>query len=439
MKTKPTRHSILAVLFSLFATGQLHAAGFALIENSASGQGNAFAGAAATASDASTIWFNPAGMMRLDSDQLVAVGHLIVPKSDFNNGNTVDGLGNAVSGPEDDGGFNAIVPNLYYVYTINPDTRFGFGLTVPFGLATKYDDSWVGRYHTVETDLRTINLNPSIAYRVNSQLSVGGGISILFADVTLTSVVDFGALIGLPQGADGFADLEADNFGDPALGFNFSLLYELDKATRIGVAYRSEITIDVDGAADFSVPSIAAVIPTTNNVFVDTTIHGSIDLPQSLSVSVAHEMDKWTLLGDITWTGWSSFPELRIIYDNPAQPASVTTESWDDSFRYSIGADFQYSDDMILRGGIAYDETPVPGATRRTPRVPGNSRRWLSFGLSYMIDSAFTVDVGYSHLFISDAAINNTFESSQPALNGVINGSYEASVDIISAQVRWNY
>jgi long-chain fatty acid transport protein len=243
----------------------------------------------------------------------------------------------------------------------------------------------------------------------------------------------------LPQGADGFADLQADNFSSPAFGFNFSLLYEINNATRVGLAYRSEITIDVDGTADFSVPSIAAAIPAGTGAFVDTGIKGSIDLPQSLSISVAHEMDKMTLLGDISWTGWSSFSELRIVYDNPAQPDSVTTEAWDDSLRYSVGLDFQYSDDMILRGGLAYDETPIPNANRRTPRVPGNSRRWLSFGLSYMIDTEFTVDVGYSHLFISDTAINNTFESSLPKLNGTIDGTYTASVDILSAQLRWNY
>ncbi len=433
------RHLAITLLLSTVISSQARAAGFALIENNASGQGNAYAGAAAIANDASTIWFNPAGMIRLQRDEIVVAGHLVVPKSDFKNGNTVDGFGNPVSGAEDDGGFNAMVPNFYYVNTINDEYKFGFGVTVPFGLATRYDDSWVGRYHTVETDLRTINLNPSIAYKVDDKLSVGGGINILFADVILTSVVDFGALIGLPQNADGFADLEADNFSSPDFGFNLSLLYQLDDATRIGLAYRSEITIKVDGTADFKVPSVAAAIPASTGAFVDTGLRGEVDLPQSLSLSVAHEMDKWTLLGDITWTGWSSFPELRIVYDNANQPDSVTTEDWEDSLRYSIGADYQYREDMVLRAGIAYDETPIPNATRRTPRIPGNSRRWLSFGIGYELNKTMYVDFGYSHLFVSDTAINNTFESSQPALNGTINGTYTASVDILSAQLSWNY
>jgi long-chain fatty acid transport protein len=129
---------------------------------------------------------------------------------------------------------------------------------------------------------------------------------------------------------------------------------------------------------------------------------------------------------------------LRIEYDNPAQPDSVTTEDWDDSNRYSIGLDYQYSDKMILRTGVALDETPVPSRERRTPRLPGNDRTWLSFGLSYLINPQMSVDVGYSHLFIDDAKIDNEFESSVPTLNATLEGEYEAEVDIFSAQLNWN-
>jgi len=107
--------------------------------------------------------------------------------------------------------------------------------------------------------------------------------------------------------------------------------------------------------------------------------------------------------------------------------------------RLSVGGDYQYTDALTLRAGIAYDETPIPSAERRTPRIPGNSRRWVSFGFGYMIDKAISIDVGYSHLFVSDTPINNTFESSIPTLAATLNGTYEASVDILSAQLSWNY
>ena len=209
----------------------------------------------------------------------------------------------------------------------------------------------------------------------------------------------------------------------------------LDTDTVFGASYRSEIDLDLSGDADFTVPT-SSVYVNGLGLFLDTGINAGVTLPASLSFSIAHNVDKITYLADITWTGWSSFEELRIVYDNPLQPDTVTTESWEDTLRYSVGFDYQYSDKMVLRSGIAFDETPVPSAELRTARTPGNDRTWLSFGLSYTIDDQSSVDVGYSHLFIDDAQIKNTLETSVPELNATLTGTYEASVDILS--VQWN-
>ena len=415
------------------------ASGFQLIENSASGQGNAFAGAAAIAKDASTVWFNPAGMTKLKNKQLSVVGHLIIPESSFTNENSTDGSGNPLSGADDDGGSDAFVGNFYWVTDLGK-AKFGLGVNTPFGLGTEYNDNWVGRYHGVETTLSTININPSIAREVNNKLSIGGGFNILLVDITLTSAVDFGSLLGAPQQADGFADLTADNltFNEFAWGINLGLTYDVTKNTRLGIAWRSEIDAKVKGKADFTVPVAAAPV-LGSGAFQDTRLKAKVVLPQNFSFSLKHDINAVTLLADITWTGWSSFDELRIQYANAFQPDSVTTENWDDTFRYSLGLDYQYSDAMTLRTGVAYDETPIPDATRRTPRIPGNDRTWLSFGLTYKFTPAFIVDFGYTHLFINDSNVNHTFESSQPALEATLNGKYSASVDIVSAQLTWNY
>ena len=313
-------------------------------------------------------------------------------------------------------------------------------MTTPFGLKTEYDDTWVGRYHAVETAMATININPSIAREVNDKLSVGAGFNILLADIILTSAVDFGSLLGAPQLVDGFAELKADNltFNEFAWGVNLGMTYDFNENTRLGIAWRSEVEITAKGKADFSVPTGAAPV-LASGAFQDTSLKAKVTLPQSFSVSVKHDINDLTLLTDITWTGWSSFEELRIQYANPFQPDSVTTEAWEDTFRYSIGADYKYSDKITLRTGIAYDQTPIPDADHRTPRVPGNDRKWLSFGLTYEMTPALIMDVGYSHLFISDADTTNQLESSIAPLNATLNGTYEASVDILSAQLTWNY
>ena len=173
-------------------------------------------------------------------------------------------------------------------------------------------------------------------------------------------------------------------------------------------------------------------------MFTDTGVRSKVTLPARFSVSVAHKVNKITWLADATWTGWSAFDELRIEYSNPLQPDTVTTEDWDDSWRYSVGLDYQQSDALVLRAGIALDETPIPSDERRTPRIPGNDRLWLSLGLTYVASDTFSFDVGYSHLFIDDTDIDNTLENAVPQTNHTLTGEYEAEVDILSAQLNWN-
>ena len=449
---------VLAALFGMGFQSTLQAAGFALIEMNASGQGNAYAGAAVGTNDASTIFFNPAGMMNFDGDQLVIVGHYIGPSADFENdgsslSTSLGPLGGPINGGDDDGGTSAFVPNLYWTKTLSEDMKFGLGFNSPFGLKTEYDDDWVGRYHAVESDLKTVNINPSLAYRVDDKLAVGGGLNVMLADVTLSNAIDMASLCIAalaapscagegPQDLDGFAKLEGDNYDDLGVGFNLGVVYQINPQVKIGVAYRSEVEINVDGDADFTVPgsnpALNAVIAGSGGLFDDSDIEATVDLPESFSVSLSYEVGEFTWLFDWTRTGWSSYDELRVEYDNPAQPDSVTTNDWDDSDRYSIGLDYRYSDKMILRTGVAYDETPVPSAELRTPRLPGNDRTWVSFGVTYIVNPKMSFDVGYSHLFIDDADINNEFESSVPTLRHTLSGEYTADVDILSAQLNWN-
>jgi len=476
---KSYRPLLLGLSLGFFMPNLAQASGFALIENSASGQGNAFAGAAAHATDGSTVWFNPAGMMTLDRDQLVFAGHIVAPDASFNNNGSSQAAalgGGPLRGINDDGGAVAFVPNFYWVKTINDSTKFGLGVTSPFGLATEYefnqaagpDSNFVGRYHGVLSDLKTININPSLAFRINDRVSIGGGLNILFGSIDLTSAVDFGAACAAvaaapppgpavaagcagsgagPQDADGFADLSGDNFGNLSTGFNLGMTIEATDRTTVGLAFRSEVEMKMKGTADFTVPSNPFVqgavtiigVGAGGEVFVPSGISSTVTLPASFSLSASHQVSKFTWLADVTWTGWSSFDELRIVYDNPAQPDTVTTEKWDDTYRFSLGFDFQHSDAMVWRAGVAFDESPVPDAEHRTVRLPGNDRTWLSLGLTYMFNKDMSFDVAYSHLFIKDGPINNTLESSIPTLNATVTGEYEASVDILSAQFNWYY
>ena len=408
------------------ACGTANAAGFALIENSASGMGNAFAGAAAIAEDASTVWFNPAGMTRLDGDQVVVAGHYIEPEA-----SCTDRASGPMTGPNDTTDEAAFVTNFYYVRDLGDDVKFGFGINTPFGLTTEYDPAWIGRYHAIRSDIMTVNFNPALASKVTDKLSLGLGFNVQYIEAEITSAVDpllFGGT------SDGLARVEGD---DVSFGANFGLLYEYSPRSRMGVAYRSKVAQTLEGTASFEgtnpVPS-----PLGGELFLNTGATAGIDLPETVSFSYAREVDaKWTFLADVTWTGWRGFEELRVSYDNSGQPDAVTTEHWRNTWRYAVGANYRWDDRLTLRAGVAYDETPIPNAERRTPRIPGNDRTWVSLGFGYAYSPRLQFDVGYSHLFVDDADIHNTLES--PFTPYTLDGTYESHVDIVSTQATWKF
>src|SRR5690606_23794656 len=134
--------------------------------------------------------------------------------------------------------------------------------------------------------------------------------------------------------------------------------------------------------------------------FADTGARASVDLPESVSVGGYAELTpRWAVMGDVTWMRWSRFEELRIRFDNPLQGDSVTPENWDDTVRVSVGATYRYNDAWKFRGGVAYDESPVPTAFR-TPRIPDADRIWLAFGVQYKPNRHSSWDFGFAHLFV---------------------------------------
>jgi long-chain fatty acid transport protein len=441
-----------ALTFSLYATSA-NAAGFALIEQGVKGLGNAYAGGAASAEDASTIFYNPAGMTLLNGRQFIVAGHIIMPSAKFSNENSTVFTGTALTGGDGgDGGETAVIPNFYYVQEMPGGYRIGLGINVPFGLATGYDSNWKGRYQAIRSEIRTININPALAFKLGDELSLGFGADLQYIDAKLTSAVDFSAacLLGqialtIPAGTcaatglttvqnpntEGLSDNTAD---DSSWGFNLGLLYEFSPATRVGLAYRSKIRHKLKGQGDFTVPAggATAVLGPT---FADTSIIVYATLPENISASVFHQIDaKWAVMGDITQTRWSRIPELRIDFENPLKSDGVEPLNWKNSWRYAVGVTHYYSNRLTWRAGIAYDQTPVPNAESRTSRVPDNNRRWLAFGGSYAGSKKMTVDFGYAHLFVSDAPINRT-----GALQDKLVGTFKNQVDILSAQVGWNF
>ena len=393
------------------------AAGFALIEQSASGMGNAFAGAAAVAEDASTIFFNPAGMTYIQGTQIVGAMHLIKPSAEFNDdGLSTTGFGKPKNGNGGDAGDLAFVPNFYFKTDLNDRVKLGIGVNAPFGLKTEYGSHWIGRFQAIKSEVKTININPAIAFKVNEQLSVGAGVSAMWTQATLTNAVNFGAA------GEGSTKVKGDDWG---YGFNLGTIYQITPDTRLGLAYRSKVKQHLTGNVKFSRPALvpAAAAP-------DGGVTADVTLPESFSVSAFSRLnDRWDLMGDVTWTRWSRFQALAVTRKNGTPLGAPTIENWDNTLRYSIGASYHYSDAIVLRAGLAYDEEAISDEYR-TARIPGNDRKWLSLGAGWQVTPNSKLDIGYAHLFIGDANINDN----KGLASGRLSGSFDGNVNILSAQ-----
>ena len=391
-----------------------HAAGFALIEQSASGMGNAFAGAAASAEDASTIFFNPAGMAYLQGRQIVGALHAIRPSAKFDNAGSIAGFGRPLGDEGGDAGSLAFVPNFYYSMEFSPAIRLGLGINAPFGLKTDFDSDWMGRFQADKSELKTININPSLSFRVNDQLSLGFGVSAMRAEAELTRTVNLVA-------AESAVKIEGDDWG---LGYNLGAILQATQDTRIGIAYRSRVIQHLDGKAKFDAPITAL----SGNVKADVT------LPETLSISLFSRLnERWDIMADATWTRWNRFEKLEVVRDSGATLA-LTPENWENTMRYSVGANYRYNDAWKLRIGVAHDEEPIKDEFR-TARIPGEDRVWLALGAGWQMSEATKLDFGYAHLFVKDASIDDN----QTPVNGRLRGDFENQVNILSAQFTYSF
>lgn len=453
----------VALLSTLFVPVVAQASGFALLEQSASRLGTAFAGTAAAADDATTIWFNPAGMGLLTQGEALVVGSGILISSEFHdNGSSAPALGQPLGNNGGDAGDWNFVPSAYVALPLADRVTVGLGINAPFGLKLEYDEGWIGRFQALRSEIRTVNFNPALSWWVTDTFSIGVGASYQHINAELTNAVNYTAAVaqGVQQlvtlgqippaaapgiiaanaGLEGGARVQGD---DNAWGWNVGLMFKPSDSTRIGLSYRSTITYRVNGDVSFSEPTstnpigaqIIAAASAIGAPLSDGPASVDLELPDSATLSLSQHFGAFELLADVGWTGWSSVQELRVVRDTGAV-VSVTPEKWKDTWRYAIGGVYSLSQTFALRAGVAYDETPVPDATR-TPRLPDPDRTWVAVGAHWAPTSSITVDFAYAHLFSDDAPIDQN--DGNTAAYGRVAGKQSSDIDIVSAQLFYRF
>ncbi|HGY3147055.1 long-chain fatty acid transporter FadL [Morganella morganii] len=402
--------SALAVAVSLTAT-QAFAAGFQLNEYSTSALGRAFSGEGAVADDASVGSRNPAAMTLFDRPSMSAGAIMINPSVDISGkspltGNSTDAKDIAPS---------AVVPNLHFIMPINEKWSVGASTTTNFGLATEFKDNYSAGAIGGKTDLVTANFNVAGAYRLNDNFSFGLGLNAVYADAEISRHTgEMGPVAGgmlkkmamqttdpvkaqkLAAMAKGMAAVPADSNlaklkGDGwGYGWNAGMLYELDKNNRFSLTYRSKVTVKFkDGDFTQNIPGV-----------VDRSTKGKLDLnlPDIWEFSAYHRVaPKWAVHYTFAYTGWDSFQELKATDKGNGNVLFEKHEGFKNAYRVALGTTYYHDDNWTFRGGIAFDDSPVP-ANNRSISIPDQDRIWFSLGSTYAFNKDASVDVGVAYM-----------------------------------------
>lgn len=398
MKFLPLLGATALVTLSAFAASTpAHAGGFYLQEQSAKEAGRAFSGEAASADDPSTVYYNPAGMTELPGIQTSVGGSLLFASAhQVNRGSnrTVPGLPVTVPVTGVGGGnpFDSTipVPSFYATGQVSDRLWLGLGVSAPFGLKLNYDDGFFGRYDSTYTNLKTYNIQPSAAFRVSDNLSIGGGVDVQYVKVTLAN-----ALPNLsPLQPDGMVRVHGTDW---SVGWNIGALYKMGH-TRFGVHYRSHIDHDLSG--QYQVSGLLGPLAGANRSLAATA---PLHLPDiwtgSITTGVGTPM---RVMFSANYYNWSRFRNITI---NTAAGSNVKELDYRDSYSFALGGEYDLSRKLTLRAGTMWDKTPT---NRRllTTRVPDGNRFWLSTGATYNLSDRMAINLSYAHTFVKKADID---------------------------------
>ena len=415
-------------------SGQVMASGFAVSYQSVSAMGTAYAGAGVLSENASNQWYNPATLAGLRATEISIPLHQVWGDTAFKS----DSDGMSLFGPQvgqGSGDFDDVEPfvgSAFLAVPISETMTFGLSIVSPFGTKIEYESGWgnayltppppaglgtvtAGDFYATESDLQTVNINPSLGIQLTDNLNVGIGINYQTLDADIRNAA---------------TRLEGD---DDAIGWNLGLTYSPDDNNHFGVAYRSEMSYEVEGDISFS-DAGALLSALGGNPVAPGSYSGSadIDLPASLQLSYAGDLsDRTQLLLGVEWTEWSSLDAL--VVESPDLAFNPTEEfDWENTARYSLGLNHALASGTVLRFGVAKEDS-TQGKDNRSAISPDSDRIWVTLGAGFNPTDNMTIDVGYAHIFVDDADISRSDKGAQ------LKGTYELDADVIGAQMSYRF
>ena len=376
----------LAMLASGIAVGvAAHAGGIELYEIATPDVGLASAGYAARADDASTLFKNPAGMSRLQGTQFQGGLQAMYGSVSFSpDAGTSTRLGT-------DGGGNAVgwLPggSLFTVVPLGEKWRVGLGALSYFGLASDYDDGWVGRYYVQKSALVGMSLTPSLSFQATDWLALGAGLNAMYGfldtDVAVNNII----------GPDGQMSVKDHTWG---LGANVGVMIRAGERTRFGVTYLSPVDLDFEDTPSFTGlgPGLSAILANPRTLDLGATV------PQSVMVSAYHALNEhWALMADFGWQDWSRFGNVEIGVESGGTTARDL--NYQDTFHGALGAQYRASDKWLFSGGVAYDSSAVDDE-QRTVTLPMGQAWRFGVGAQYQLTEKLNMGAAYTFMWGGD-------------------------------------
>ncbi len=476
MKRFVTRPVITALCASglLSLSTQAMAAAFQLWEQDGASIGNYHAGYAAAAEDASTAWYNPAGITRFKNQQVVLAGIGILSDFKYRGNVSVTELSPTivlVPSPHlafppttftfhsvtAQGGSFSFIPALHYVAPLNDWIGFGLSVDAPFGLKTTYGSSTPLRYAATLTSITVVDISPSLGFKVTDKASLGLGFDIQRAFAEFNSVAGFiDPRISFPPVPKtvltAFDTTSTNKANDTGYGYHLGALYEFNPCTRVGLSYHSQVVHHFTGSSKFVGP-IADRVNNGISFISSGRAYTNVKLPPYTALSLFHKPNpSWAFMGSVIYTQWNTLKTLTLngvagAVNVPPPPVSTLIagstniqitipENYRNTWNLALGANYYPTDTIILRGGLGFDQSPVQNAYRNV-QLPDNDRYIVALGGHFQATKTVGLDVGWMHIFIQEARVNpppQVMGAETVSTSGHVNGG----ADVFSGQVTWD-
>ncbi len=410
-----------------------------------------------------SLWYNPAAVAMQEKKFDFAFGVSgILPKVEFENGEYFTKTKSKLSTPL----------HFHASYRINDKFACGLVFNTPNGSAVDWDDNWTGAHINQEVNIKQFNIQPTVAYRILDNLSVGAGMMITWGNFDISkSILPVGGstnaaieqMAGIPVlaqmiGNNALASMLLEGSSKVGLGFNVGAFWDINDKWSVGATYRHSITLKVDnGSAELDfidnnmlAPTVESMLANkmglSNQVLDLSKVRTELPMPGVISVGGSFRPTRqWEIAADVQYTLWSVYDELRMYLVTPAGEKELTNDviaarDYKNSFAFRLGAQYHALDWLSARIGSYFDQSPVKEGLL-SPETPSMSKIGITAGLTFRPFKSFAIDLAYAHVLPAEGnrtdGTNYVDMFSQQIVK--FGGTYKASANTFSIGLRYSF